>query len=82
MTDVVLDPLLAESVEAGATAVIDQWLVCEGDHVSAGQTLARADLVHNLVDVKASHAGIVEEIRIPAGETFGPGTVLARLISA
>lgn len=82
MTDVVLGPMLTESVQAGASAVIDQWLVCEGDHVFAGQTLARANLVHSLVDVMAGHDGIVEEIRIPAGETFGPGTVLARLIAA
>lgn len=81
MTDVVLDPMLTESMEAGAVGYIDHWLVDEGDHVLAGQTLARACLVHTLVDVSAGHAGIVEEILVPTGESFGRGAVLARLIA-
>lgn len=81
MTDIVLDPMLPESMEAGAMGYIEQWLVNEGDHVQAGQTLARACLVHTLVDVTASHAGIMEEILVPTGETFERGEVLARLIA-
>jgi len=80
MTDVVLDPLLVESLQAGTTAFIDQWLVTEGDHVHAGQTLARANLARALVDVPASHAGTVEEILVPVGGQFDRGAVLARLI--
>lgn len=82
MTDLVLDPMLMESMEAGADAFIAQWLVAEGDHVHAGQTLARADLRHSLVDVPAAHAGIVEQIIVPVGGRFGRGDVLARLIAA
>jgi len=80
MTDIVLDPLLLESVQAGADATITQWLVSEGDHVRAGQVLARAELVHTLVDVPAGHAGILEEIVVPVGTRFPRGAVLARLI--
>ena len=81
MTDIVLDPALWESVEAGAEAVVAQWLVAEGDHVHAGQTLARASLIHQSVDVAAVHAGLLEEILVPAGEKFARGTVLARVVN-
>jgi len=81
MTDIVLDPALWESVEAGAEAFIQEWWVAEGDHVQMGQTLARANLFHNQVDVPCSHAGIVEEILVPAGEKFAPGDVLARVVA-
>lgn len=81
MTDVVLDPALWESVEAGGEAFIEEWLVAEGDHVHAGQTVARANLIHTSVDVPAMHAGVVEEILVPAGDKFAPGHVLARLLT-
>ena len=81
MNDVVLDPLLLESMKAGSDARIEQWLVCEGDHVRAGPVLARARLVHTLLDVPAPHAGMVEQIVVPVGESFARGAVLARLIS-
>lgn len=81
MTDIVLDPILWESVEAGAEASIEAWLVTEGDHVRAGQALARARLAHSTVEVPALHAGLVEEIVVPAGESFVHGAVLARLVA-
>jgi pyruvate/2-oxoglutarate dehydrogenase complex dihydrolipoamide acyltransferase (E2) component len=81
VTDVVLDPALWESVEAGAEAFIEEWLVAEGDAIHAGQVLARANLIHTLVDVPAMHAGVVEEILVPVGNKFAPGTVLARMLS-
>lgn len=79
MSSIVLDPELWESVEAGAEAFIEQWLVAEGDHVHAGQVLARANLLHTLVDVPTAHAGVLEEIVVAAGERFAPGAVLARV---
>lgn len=81
MTDVVLDPALVEAMEAGSEAFVDSWLVTEGDHVHAGQLLARANLVHLLVDVRAAHAGVIEEILAPTGATFSRGAVLARLVA-
>jgi biotin carboxyl carrier protein len=79
MNEVVLDPALWESVEAGAQAHLERWLVAEGDHVQAGQALAQARLLHDQVDVPATHKGIVEQILVAAGEPFQPGSVLARL---
>jgi biotin carboxyl carrier protein len=81
MSEIVLDPSLWQAVEAGADAYIEQWLVCEGDHVRVGQVLGRANLLHALVDVTSTHAGVVEEIVVAAGEAFAPGTVLARVIA-
>ena len=81
MMEVVLDRALWESIEAGAEGFIDAWFAAEGDHVHTGQVLARANLVHQLVDVPAAHAGVLEEIIVPAGEKFAPGAVLARLVA-
>jgi pyruvate/2-oxoglutarate dehydrogenase complex dihydrolipoamide acyltransferase (E2) component len=81
MADIVLDPALWESVEAGAEAFIEEWLVAEGDHVHPGQKLARANLVHTVVEVPAAHGGVLEEIVVPVGEKFARGAVLARLLT-
>lgn len=80
MTDIILDPLRWESLEAGDTAAVLAWLVAEGDHVQAGQPLARVSLVGETVEVTAPHAGVLEDILVPGGERFGPGHVLARLV--
>jgi pyruvate/2-oxoglutarate dehydrogenase complex dihydrolipoamide acyltransferase (E2) component len=81
MTQIVLDPALWESVEAGPEGFIECWLATEGDHVHAGQVLARANLIHSTVDVPAAHAGVLEEIFCSVGEKFSRGAVLARIVS-
>ncbi len=81
MVDIALDPQRWESVEAGDQAVLERWLVAEGDHVRAGQVLAKAVLVHEGVDVEAPYAGILEQIAVAPGERFAPGHVLATLVS-
>ena len=80
MTDVILDPLRWESLEAGDEALLERWLVAEGDTVDAGQPLAQARLVHEALDIGAPHEGVLERILVPAGERFAPGAVLAWLI--
>ena len=80
MKDIVLDPLLWESVEAGTEALLDQWLVAEGDHVVAGQPLARAVLVKSSIEVPSPAAGVVEQVLVPAGQTFARAAVLGRII--
>ena len=81
MGDVILDPERWESLEAGDDALIECWLVAEGEPVHAGQVLARATLVHENVAVEAPHDGVLEEIVVAAGERFGRGDVLARVIN-
>jgi pyruvate dehydrogenase E2 component (dihydrolipoamide acetyltransferase) len=80
VSDVILDPLSCESIQGGEDAVLDGWLVCEGDHVRAGQVLARATLLHQPVELHAPHDGVIEQIVVGAGERFVPGHVLARVV--
>ena len=79
MSSIVLDPESWESIEAGAEAFVEEWLVAEGDHVQAGQVVARARLLHDRVDVPTAHAGVLEAIVVAAGERFLPGAVLGRV---
>ncbi len=80
MNDVTLDPLLWLALEAGDQAQLERWLVSEGDVVHAGELLAQVRLVRQTVDLAAPHSGVLESIRVPAGERFGRGAVLARVI--
>lgn len=80
MVDVILDPLRWEAVAAGDEALLENWLVEEGDQVDAGQLLAKASLEREQIDVSAPHAGVVEQIAVSAGERFARGYILARLV--
>ncbi len=79
MVDVKLDPQRWESAGSDTEAMLESWLVDEGDHVNAGQVICKASLVHQGVDVAAPAAGIVEQIAVSAGEKFGPDYILVRL---
>lgn len=79
MVDVRIDPQRWEKAGADADALLESWLVDEGDHVEAGQLLCKASLVSQGLEVAAPAAGIVEQIAVSAGETFGPGYILVRL---
>jgi biotin carboxyl carrier protein len=79
MVDVILDPKRWEAAEPDAEALLESWLVDEGDHVDAGQVLAKASLVQQGLVVAAPAPGIVEQIAVAAGEKFGPGYILVRL---
>ena len=81
MTDIVLDPLRWEALEAGDSAVAAAWLASEGDHVAAGQPLLEVELVGERIAVTAPPPGVLEQILMPAGERFGPGAVLARVVA-
>jgi len=60
-------------------ALLEAWLVDEGDHVEAGQLLCKASLQQEGIDVAAPEEGVVEQIAVASGERFGPGYILARL---
>jgi pyruvate dehydrogenase E2 component (dihydrolipoamide acetyltransferase) len=81
MTDILLDPLRSEAIEAGDRALLSAWRVSEGDHVHAGQILAQVLVLGESVDVFAPHAGIVEEILVPAGDRIPHGHPLARVVT-
>jgi len=80
MGDVVLDPLLWESLEAGDGARVEGWLASEGDRVRAGQPIARLHLLHQSLEVVAPHDGVLETILVPTGDRFAHGAVLARVV--
>jgi pyruvate/2-oxoglutarate dehydrogenase complex dihydrolipoamide acyltransferase (E2) component len=82
VTDVVLADSFWEGVDPGTEALVDQWLVREGDRVVAGQTLARVVLVKTSLEVAAPADGVVERILVPAEQTFARGRPLATLREA
>jgi pyruvate dehydrogenase E2 component (dihydrolipoamide acetyltransferase) len=77
MTYVVLDPPRSETSDQPLVAA---WRVNEGDHVERGQTLANVRVRGATVDVPAPHAGLIDQIFVPAGEHFPAGHPLARLV--
>jgi pyruvate/2-oxoglutarate dehydrogenase complex dihydrolipoamide acyltransferase (E2) component len=77
---ITLDPERLESLEAGHSALLEAWLVSEGDRVHAGQVVARVQLRQQTVDVQAPHGGRLEQILVPAGERFAPSHVLAHMV--
>lgn len=86
MIDVRLDGSAWEGVEAGTEALLEKWLVKEGDTVEPKQPLASVVLVKTTMEVTAPESGAgagrhfrVAALLVPEGETFGPGRVLARL---
>jgi len=69
-------------VEAGVEALVDQWLVAQGDTVRAGQLLAKVVLVKANLDIVAPAGGRIDKIVVPAGETFARGKPIALLKEA
>lgn len=80
MSDVTLDPHLWLALEAGDQARLERWLVSEGDEVHTGDLVAQVRLAQQTVDIAAPHTGVLENIRVAAGDRFARGAVLARLI--
>lgn len=79
MTDILLPDAVWEGVEPGVEALVDKWLVLEGDRVSAGQALANVVLVKANLEVTAPADGVLERILVPAERTFPKGRPLATL---
>jgi biotin carboxyl carrier protein len=79
MTDVVLPSAARKDVEPGTEALVDKWLVQQGDRVKAGQTIAVVVLVKTNFDIVAPIDAVVEQILVPQEATFKPGQSLARL---
>lgn len=63
-------------VEEGTEALVDEWMVKEGDEVHAGQTLGVVELVKTSHDITAPASGVVKQIKVGKQETFGRGQAL------
>lgn len=82
MTDVTLDVQAWQDIDPATEALVDKWLVAEGDVVRAGQTLAQVVLVKASLELVAPAAGRIEKILVPAGQTFARGKPVAVLREA
>lgn len=74
-----LPPEVREDVDEGGEALLDKWLVREGEQVAAGRPIANVVIVKTNVEVSAPQAGRLAQILVPEGETFGRERAIARL---
>ncbi len=79
MIEIVLPPDAWKDVDAGTEALVDEWLVKPSDAVSAGQVLAKVVLIKTTLEVLAPADGVIEQILVPAEDTFKAGQALALL---
>jgi pyruvate/2-oxoglutarate dehydrogenase complex dihydrolipoamide acyltransferase (E2) component len=79
MVDITLPDEAWDGTEAGAEALLDAWLVAEGDRVEAGQVIGHVAIVKAIVDLVAPAAGVIESLEVAADQNFPRGRVLARL---
>lgn len=77
--EIVLAQDVWADVEAGTEALVEDWLVSEGDSVKAGQPIANVVVVKSNHEVTAPADGVIEKILVAAEDTFAPGTALALL---
>lgn len=82
MTEIVLADEAWEGVDPNTEALVDEWLVREGDRVAAGQPLVKVMLVKTSYEVVAPANGIIERILVKVEETFPRGRPLAVLREA
>ena len=76
MIEVTLIDSAWADVEEGTEALVDEWMVGEGDRVEAGQTLGVVELVKTSHEISAPSAGVVKAIRVPKQDTFKRGQPL------
>jgi 2-oxoglutarate dehydrogenase E2 component (dihydrolipoamide succinyltransferase) len=76
MTTELRVPELGESV---VDAIVGAWLKKEGDPVAAGETLVELETDKVNVEITAEHAGVLERIVKPEGETVVVGEVIAAI---
>src|SRR5919197_6734098 len=69
-------PALGESI---VEATVGSWLKQPGEVVEAGEALVQLETEKVNVDVAAERAGVLGEIRHPAGDAVRPGDILAVL---
>jgi len=77
--DISLAAAAWDGIEQNVQALVDAWLVKEGDRVEVGQAVARVVLVEITLEVPSPETGILERILVPAGQTFPVGRPLATL---
>ncbi len=66
-------------IDPGTEALVDKWLVGEGDTVRAGQPIANVVIVKTNQEIVAPADGRIEKILIKSEETFAKGKPIALL---
>lgn len=79
MMNITLPDAAWEGVEPSVEALVDRWLVQEGDTVRQGQPLVTVVLVKASQDIGAPMDGRIAHILVTEGRTFFKGQSLATL---
>ena len=66
-------------IDPGTEALVDKWLVGEGDTVRAGQPIANVVIVKTNQEIVAPADGRIEKILVKSEETFAKGKPIALL---
>ena len=66
-------------IDPGTEALVDKWLVGEGDIVRAGQPIANVVIVKTNQEIVAPVDGRIEKILVKREETFARGKPIALL---
>ena len=80
--EIVLPAQVWQDVEPGTEALVEDWLVAEGEAVTAGQAIASVVVVKTNHEVTAPVDGVIEKILVAAEDTFARGAPLALLQGA
>jgi pyruvate dehydrogenase E2 component (dihydrolipoamide acetyltransferase) len=72
-------PKLSDNMEEGT---IIRWLKAPGDEVQRGESIAEVETDKADVELEASDAGVLEEIKVAAGASAAVGEVIATLRSS
>jgi pyruvate/2-oxoglutarate dehydrogenase complex dihydrolipoamide acyltransferase (E2) component len=68
-----------KDIDPGTEALVDKWLVVEGDTVRAGQPIANVVIVKTNQEIVAPADGRIEKILVKSEETFAKGMPIALL---
>lgn len=66
-------------IDPGTEALVDKWLVGEGDTVRAGQPIANVVIIKANQEIVAPADGRIEKILVKSEETFPKGKPIALL---
>ncbi len=68
-----------KDIDPGTEALVDKWLVREGDTVRAGQPIANVVIIKTNQEIVAPVDGRIEKILVKSEETFAKGKPIALL---
>ena len=76
----VIDIVLPEGQLEGTSATLAGWLVKPGDQVKQGDPLAELETDKVVMEVCATHSGIIQSVSAKVGDDVAPEQVLGKLV--